>query len=211
MTEIPESDSKCPNALMRQLIEGIRAVLGEHGLQATLLRAGLVRLSDAPPPNDLAGDLTLKEYASLMQAVEAVTGRAHRGTMRRIGRASFEWEQTHPPPIDRLATIALKTLPSDIRRRLVLEAIAAGRQELLPGAHAMVERSDGSWYFADALSPAAIERSDSEPVCDVYAGYLQQATAWATGKPPESFQVTERACRACGATACRFEIEDVID
>jgi hypothetical protein len=196
---------------MRQLIEGIRAVLGVHGLQATLLRAGLERLSDAPPPDDLAGDLTLKEYAALMLAVETVTGRARRSTMRRIGRVSFQWEQEYPPPIDPLAKVALKTLPTDLRRRLVLEAVAAGRHELVPGAQAAVERGEESWFYTDSRSPAAYERNSQEPVCDVYAGYLQQAMAWATGRSPESFQVTERACRASGGAACRFEIEDVID
>ncbi len=211
MPDVPVSDSRCPNALMRQLMEGIRSVLGEHALQAALLRAGLERLKDAPPPDDLAGNLSLKEYAALMVAVETITGRAHRSAMRRIGRVSFQWEQAHPPPIDPLAAIALKTLPADMRRRLVLEAVAAGRQELFTAAKVGVERSEDTWSYSDSRSPAAFERVSPEPVCDVYAGYLQQATAWASGKPPETFQVTERACRATGAATCRFDIEEVIN
>ena len=50
------------NALFRQTLEGIQAVLGEKGLQATLAAANLSQLAQDLPANDLAQAHTLAEH-----------------------------------------------------------------------------------------------------------------------------------------------------
>lgn len=203
-----QQEPLCVNLLVRQLLEGIRMVLGESGLQTALALAQLQRLKNAGVPADLGSDVSMREYAGLIAALESLTGRARRNTLRRIGRESFDWEQQHPPLLDPLAPYALRTLPHGVRMHQVLRAVAAGRRELLTGSRAEVERLGEGLIYIDYLSPSAYGRNSETPVCDVLAGYLQQAMAFAGDRPAETIQVEEIACSACGADACRFEIRE---
>jgi hypothetical protein len=79
------------NALMRQAVLAIGEVMGERGLKIVLRQAGLDRYADELPPNDLEQGVATTEYAALNQAVEEFYGRAGRGMLRRIGRATFRY------------------------------------------------------------------------------------------------------------------------
>ena len=78
------------NAIMRQALMAIEAVMGESGLKAVLRASGLEKYIDNPPPDDLEPAVSFEDYAKLNQAIEEFYGRGGRGMLKRIGRASFQ-------------------------------------------------------------------------------------------------------------------------
>jgi len=204
-------ETPLPNAYLRQLIEGIVAVLGNSVLQAALTRAGLTQRRNSLPPNDLELDATMEEYSQLLEALESMTGRGSRSALRRVGQASFNWtlEQLRPP--DPVSRLALRSRPVGLRQGVVLKAIGAGMEEMILGSKVSVGREGSRRIYQDSLSVAACCRDSETPVCFVYAGYLEQAMAYASDRPVTRFRATETLCRACGQDDCRFEIEELLE
>jgi hypothetical protein len=201
-------DTPYVNAMLLQMIRGIEEVMGEHGLNAVLRLSGLDRYIDNPPPNDLEFGVSAKEYAGLNEAIETFTGRAGKGLLRRIGRSSFRWGVQEQSSVMGLAGIALKALPQRLRKRAVLLGMRKGIMDTVDYASIEVKDEGGVLVFTDYACVSCHTRHAEEPVCHLYAGSLQEAMAYATGKDFQDFEVIETHCRANGDGVCRFEIRD---
>jgi hypothetical protein len=90
MTAGTLTDRALPNARARRFMQAIQDVMGLSGLATVLRQAGLQRYANALPAADEAPGLKASEYAALMQAIENYYGRGARGTLTRIGYASFK-------------------------------------------------------------------------------------------------------------------------
>jgi hypothetical protein len=112
------------NALMRQAIMAIGEVMGERGLNVVLRQAGLERYVAELPPNDLEQGVVTVEYAKLNQAVEEFYGRAGRGMLKRIGRASFRYGVEEQATLMGVASTALKLMPQKTRVKFILTQMA---------------------------------------------------------------------------------------
>ena len=198
------------NALFRQTLEGIQAVLGEKGLQATLAAANLSQLAQDLPANDLAQAHTLAEYVRLLEAVEGLTGRGGRQTLYHIGRAAFAWSVRHPANPLPLVPLVRKSLPQRLTAWVTLRALADGLMELWPAARIQLRREGDGLVWLDETCPVCTGRVSSRPVCSATAGYLAAAVAYGTGREVAQYRVTETACRAGGAPHCRFELIRVV-
>lgn len=194
------ADRALSNARARRFMQAIQDVMGLSGLTTLLRQAGLQRYTNTLPAANDAPGLKASEYAALMQAIENYYGRGARGTLTRIGYASFKRLVESRRLRARLLRALLRALPLSSRRRLVLQWLAGH----LGGPKAIrIHLDDQHLALVDTESLATIGRSRDSEICWVMLGELQEALKWGTGR---EYEVTELSCKAKGDPACRFEI-----
>ncbi|MFQ6101817.1 MAG: V4R domain-containing protein [Anaerolineae bacterium] len=189
------------NALMRQAILAIGDVMGERGLKVVLRQAGLERYVDELPPNNLELDATAAEYAALNRAVEEFYGRAGKGMLQRIGRASFRYGVEEQAALMGVAGVALKVMPRKTRIKFILTQMAKALMDVDEETYIEVQETPEGLVFADFTCGVCYGRQAEHPICYLYIGSINEAVKWATG---QDYEVRETACRAMGAEACRF-------
>lgn len=189
------------NALMRQAILAIGEVMGERGLKIVLRQAGLERYVDNLPPNDLEQGVATVEYAALNQAVEEFYGRAGKGMLQRIGRASFRYGVEEQAALMGVAGTALKLMPQKTRIKFILTQMAKSLMDVNAETRIEVQETDEGVVLADFTCGVCCGREAEKPICHLYIGSISEAVKWATGR---NYEVREIECRAMGAEACRF-------
>jgi bacteriochlorophyll 4-vinyl reductase len=194
------------NALMRQAILAIGEVMGEHGLRVVLRQAGLERYAEELPPNDLEQGISTTEYATLNQAVEAFYGRAGKGMLQRIGRASFRYGVEEQATLMGVAGAALKLMPQRTRIKFILTQMAKSLMDVNDVTVIEVQQTPQGFVFADFTCGVCCCREAEHPICHLYVGSISEAVRWATG---QDYEVREIECRAMGAEACRFLVVEV--
>jgi predicted hydrocarbon binding protein len=179
----------------------IQDVVGQSGLATILRQAGLQRHTNELPPDNGEPGLRAAEYASLMQAVENYYGRGARGTLTRVGYASFNRLVADRRLTAGLYRLLYKVLPLQVRQLMTLRWLArelGGR-----GGRVTVHRDDQSINLVDQESDATFGRRRDGAICWVTVGEIQEALKWGTGL---EYDVAEMSCKAKGDPACRFEI-----
>ena len=189
------------NALMRQAIMAIGEVMGEHGLKVVLRQAGLERYVDELPDNDLEQGIRTVEYAMLNRAVEEFYGRAGKGMLRRIGRASFRYGIEEQATLTGVAGAALKLMPQKMRTKFILTQMAKSLMQVNEETYIEVEETSEGFVFADFTCGVCCCRKAERPICHLYVGSISEGVRWATG---HDYEAREIECRATGAEACRF-------
>ena len=189
------------NALMRQAILAIGEVMGERGLKIVLRQAGLARYVDDLPPNDLKQGVATTEYAALNQAVEEFYGRAGKGMLQRIGRATFRYGVEEQATLMNVAGAALKVMPRKMRVKFILTQMAKSLMDVNAETDIEVQETDEGFVLTDFTCGVCCCREAEKPICHLYVGSIGEAVKWATG---QDYQVREIECRAMGAEACRF-------
>jgi len=190
-----------PNARVRRLLLGIQEVMGVSGLTTVLRQAGLLRYIGALPPPNFETQLRAAEYAALMQAIENYYGRGARGTLTRIGCASFQ-ELVKSHPVQAIVHQLLFRVLSQQQRKLVAVRWLA-REMAAPNGQVTVHLDDRHLAFVDHESDPSFGRMRETEICWATLGELQEALKWATGQEHE---VSEMSCKAKGDPACRFDI-----
>jgi len=201
-------DTPYVNALVVQMIKGIEEIMGTNGLKAVLHASGLERFIDNLPPSNLEKDVLVREYAQLNEAVEQFTGRAGKGMLQRIGRASFRYAIKEQAAVMGLAGIALKAFPHRIRKRAILLGMRKGLMDVVEFGRIDVEEEGDALVYTDHTCTICHMRHSDKSICYLYLGSLGEAMAYATGKDFRDFEVVETHCRAKGDSFCRFEIRD---
>ena len=194
------TDRALPNARARRFMLAIQDVMGQSGLATVLRQAGLQRYASALPASDDSPGLKASEYAALMQAIENYYGRGARGTLTRIGYASFQRLVAGQRLRARLFRALLRPLPLPTRRLMVLRWLA---RQMTGGGTVRVHLDDRNLAFVDQDSLATTGRTRESEICWVTLGELQEALKWGTGR---EYDVAEMSCRAKGEPACRFEV-----
>jgi bacteriochlorophyll 4-vinyl reductase len=189
------------NALMRQAILAIGEVMGERGLKAVLRQAGLARYAADLPPNNLEQGVATVDYAALNQAVQEFYGRAGKGMLQRIGRASFRYGVEEQATLMGVAGTALKLMPQKTRIKFILTQMAKSLVDVNENTYIEVQETPQGFVFADYTCGVCCCRKAEHPVCYLYVGSISEAVKWATG---QEYEVHEIECRATGAEACRF-------
>jgi bacteriochlorophyll 4-vinyl reductase len=189
------------NALMRQAIMAIGQVMGERGLKIVLRQAGLERYVDELPPDDLEQDVSTVDYAALNQAVEEFYGRAGKGMLQRIGRASFRYGVEEQATLMGIAGTAIKLMPQKTRIKFILTQMAKSLMDVNQDTSIKVQETPQGFVFADFTCGVCCCRKAEHPICHLYIGSISEAVKWATG---QEYEVREIECRATGAEACRF-------
>ncbi|MBI4769602.1 MAG: hypothetical protein HY784_04105 [Chloroflexi bacterium] len=202
------ADTRFVNALMRQAIQSVEAVMGEKGLTVVLREAGLERYVGNPPPNNLELGSTAREYGVLNQAIESFYGRAGRGMLRRIGRTSFQWAVREQAALLGLAGVALKFMPFKQKQKFILSNVAKALMDTNPEALVVVEEQDGRLTYTDYGCAICHLRHSDRPACHLYVGSLEEALRWATGK---DIPVEETKCKALGDPYCQFSVGELAE
>jgi len=194
-----------PNSRSRRFMLAIQDVMGLSGLTTVLRQAGLQRYANALPPADEAAGLKASEYADLMQAIENYYGRGARGTLTRIGYASFKRLVESRRLRARILQTALRALPLPNRRLVVLRWLAG--EVGGPGGRVRVHLDDRDLAFVDQESLATTGRLRDGEICWVTLGEIQEALKWGTGR---EYEVAEMSCKAKGEIACRFSVGEPV-
>ncbi len=199
---IPD-DAMFINALMRQALQAIEEVMGTQGLNVVLREAGLARYVGSLPPNNLETEVLSIEYARLNTAIENFYGRAGKGMLRRIGRASFQWGVREQAALLGIAGVALKFMPQRTRMKFILTNVAKALMKTDPHANIVVEEKDNQLLFSDYACSLCQTRESDVPICFLYIGSLEEALKWATGN---DIAVEEMKCRAKHDPCCQFSV-----
>jgi bacteriochlorophyll 4-vinyl reductase len=196
------------NAIVRQALMAAQEVMGANGLHSVLRASGLGRFVEAFPPDNLDLEVKSEEYAGLCAAIEAFYGRAARGMLRRIGKASFQYGLREQPALMGLAGAALSLLPTRQRILFVLRRMADALVKTSPGAQLWVDDRGPQLAFLAKTCSQCYGRHSDHPICNIYIGSIGEAVHWATG---HEHTVTETHCIARGDAFCRFEVGEAID
>lgn len=206
----PVADLLIADAYMRWALLAAEEVVGKQGLAVVLRDAGLGRLIDNYPPNELemSGDITFGDYASLNAGLFRFFGRAGKSMVMRIGRLSTKQSIEQQSTLFNLAaTVASKVLPIPSQIKMGMENMQKGFRKLYQAAGHDVrlrieDRGKKLAYVAEDC-PMCAGKQASEPMCWLWVGTLQEGIRWLTDM---EFEVVEIACRAMGAPECVWEV-----
>ena len=198
-------DATIINSLVRQALTSAQEVMGDNGLNAVLRTSGLERFIGNLPPNNLEPSIQASQYAKLNQAIEDFYGRAGKGMLRRIGKASFQYAVREQAALLGVAGVALKLLPEKQRIKFILNGMVDALKKSNPQVDARLDESDGKLAYIESTCAICHSRHSETPVCYLYVGSIGEAVQWATGK---EHQIIETHCLAKGDPYCRFEVGD---
>ena len=198
-------DAVIINSLVRQALTSAQEVMGDNGLHAVLRTSGLERFIDNFPPNNLEPSIQTSQYAKLNQAIEDFYGRAGKGMLRRIGKASFQYGVKEQAALLGVAGVAMKLLPERQRIKFILNGMADALKKSNPQVDAWLDDSGERLAYVDATCAICHSRHAEIPICYLYVGSIGEAVKWATGKEHE---IMETHCFAKGDSFCRFEVGD---
>jgi predicted hydrocarbon binding protein len=196
-------DTVIINSLMRQALMSSEEVMGTNGLNTVLRASGLERFIDNLPPNDVNPSVKSSEYAALLLAIEEFYGRASKGMLRRIGKASFQYGVREQASLLGIAGVALKLMPERQRIKFILNGMANALKKTNPAVEAWMDEQGDSIAYIEKTCSVCWGRQNDQPMCHLYLGSVSEAVLWATGMEHE---VIETHCLAKGDEYCRFEI-----
>jgi hypothetical protein len=196
-------DAVIINSLVRQALTSAQEVMGDNGLNAVLRTSGLERFIDNFPPNNLEPSIQASQYARLNQAIEDFYGRAGKGMLRRIGKASFQYGVREQAALLGVAGVAIKLLPERQRIKFILNGMSDALKKSNPQVNAWVDDRGERLAYLDSTCAICHSRHAETPICYLYVGSISEAVKWATGKEHE---VIETHCLAKGDPYCRFEV-----
>ena len=196
-------DAMIINSLVRQALTSAQEVMGDNGLNAVLRTSGLERFIGKLPPNNLEPSIQASQYAKLNQAIEDFYGRAGKGMLRRVGKASFQYAVREQAALLGVAGVALKLLPERQRIKFILNGMVDALKKSNPQVDARVDESGERLAYIESTCAICHSRHSETPICYLYVGSIGEAVQWATGK---EHQIIETHCLAKGDAYCRFEV-----
>lgn len=203
------ADSETPmivNALVRQALVSAQEVMGENGLNAVLRACGLGQFIGNFPPNDTKPAIKTEEYAKFNAAIEEFYGRAGRGILNRIGKASFQYGVREQGALMGVAGAALKLMPQKGRIKFVLNGMVNALKKTNPQVDAWVEEDGEKIAYCERTCAICLGRRSDQPICHLYVGSIAEAVRWAAD---QEYEVVETLCIAKGDPYCRFEIGEM--
>jgi len=196
-------DAMIINSLVRQALTSAQEVMGDNGLNAVLRTSGLERFIGNLPPNNLEPSIQASQYAKLNQAIEDFYGRAGKGMLRRVGKASFQYAVREQAALLGVAGVALKLLPERQRIKFILNGMVDALKKSNPQVDARVDESGERLAYIESTCAICHSRHSETPICYLYVGSIGEAVQWATGR---EHQIIETHCLAKGDPYCRFEV-----
>jgi predicted hydrocarbon binding protein len=185
-----------PNRFVCYFLQAMAEVMGQHGLDETLVLANVRQA----PPDTLDRDFPFEQIAALNAALDNLYGqRGGRGMALRAGRAWFAQGMKSFGALGGIGDPAFRRLPLDDRMRLALQAQAEVFTRF-SDQYSRVEAAPGVYRFIVEPSPFAWGLHTEKPVCHPLVGLLQECARLASNG--RDFTVRETHCVACGDPAC---------
>ena len=203
-TDRPRSGLYYPNKMGRIFLAALEEVMGKNGLNAILRLAGLERLIDNYPPDNLAKEFDFADIAALLAALEEMYGpRGGRGLAQRAGRALFSNGLKNFGALAGAGDLAFKVLPMGTKVKLGVPAIAKVFNAATDQVSNTQEFDDHFIYTLERCSMCWQRKSD-KPMCHTAVGIIQEAMKWMSGG--REFKVEMQGCIACGDAMGRLKI-----
>jgi len=207
----PVTDLPLVDAYLLWALQAAEEVAGKQGLSVVLRQAGLERLIDHYPANDLniSGNFNYGDYANLCTGLLTFFGRAGKSMTLRIGRVSAKHGVDQQAATFGLNTlvVAARVLPLALQIKGGLEVQAMGLRKIMQSAgkelRIKVEDRGETYALVSHDCPVCAGKLANEHICWVWNGILQESIHWLTQK---DFEIEETECRAMGAPACVWEI-----
>ena len=198
-----QPDSVVINSIMLQALVAAEEVMGKNGINAVLHASGLDHFINSYPPNDLSPSVKASEYSRFLHAIEEFYGRASKGMLRRIGKASFQYGVREQPGLMGVTGLVLKLLPEKQRIKLVLNGMINALKKINSEVDIVLEEQGDTVAYVARTCGVCWGRESDQPVCYMYVGTITEAVIYATGVEHE---IVETHCQAKGDEVCRFEI-----
>jgi hypothetical protein len=197
-------DFSITNAAVHHVLVAAREVIGKKQLNECLIKADLPRLIQALPPDDMGDTMKASEYALLTRTIGAEYQEDGPDILRRIGRSAFLSAIEENSFSLNLVRRFLSYLPVDQQIDLILQTLAEAQKKINPHSNVWVEDQNGMHTFVDGFCIECFGRSEAQPACFLWAGFLSEAIRWLIGP---GFDVIEKDCSGRGDGFCRFVVE----
>ena len=206
MEHIPARSWYYPNKFARIALEAYEEIMGKNGLNAIFNLAGLSRLVENYPPDNLEREFDFADFTSIHIALEEMYGpRGGRGMALRAGRATFNNVLKNFGALAGIGDPAFKVLPLQSKLRICLPASAKIFSQVSDQL-TTVEEVENEFIWTIHRCPICWGRHDAErPVCYISTGLLQAMLMWVSGGL--EFHVNESKCLAVGDELCEFVIQ----
>lgn len=189
------------NRYLRHVLQAIEEEMGGHSLRRIVRHAGLERYLGQFPPLDNQTEAFASEISAIGQVIRAYYGQGARGSLNRIGRATWRRIAAEAPFSLKIRLISLRVLPEANRCMKVLQVIV---DELrYPDGQISVHLADTDIIYVDRSSDYTYGQTSEEHICWATGGMIQEAMSWAMN---QEYDVEEIICRATGEGTCQFKI-----
>jgi hypothetical protein len=193
-----------PNKIARIYLEVLEDIMGKNGLNSVLNKAGLQRLIDNYPPNNLRKEFDFAEFSTLNQALDDTYGpRGGRVFALRGGKASVQAGLDAFGAAVGIGGLAMKVLPLSAKLKVGLAGMARIFTTFSDQSSSVEENGDRFVYII-AQCPVCWGREADRPICHGAVGLLQGGLHWVSGG--KDFRVVQTDCHAMGHKDCRFDI-----
>src|SRR6185503_17838505 len=171
-------DAMIINSLVRQALTSAQEVMGDNGLNAVLRASGLEQFIGNFPPNNLEPSIQASQYARLNQAIEDFYGRAGKGMLRRIGKASFQYGVREQAALLGVAGVALKLLPEKQRIKFILNGLGDALRKTNPQVEIWLDETGERIAYVESTCGVCNGRKSDQPICHLYVGSIAEAVQW---------------------------------
>ena len=194
------------NKFARISLQAYEDVMGKNGLNAILNLAGLSRLIDQYPPDNLEKEFDFADFTAIHVALEEMYGpRGGRGLALRAGRATFNDVLKNFGALAGVGDLAFKVLPLQAKVRIGLPA-AAKIFTQVTDQQSTVDETEDAFVWTIHRCPICWNRKGADkPVCYISTGLLEAMLVWVSGGL--EFRVNETRCCAVGDEVCEFVIQ----
>lgn len=196
-------EKRLPSMVLRSACDIVIDTMGENGLKLFLRKAGLERYIGTLPPMDESPSITVEEYSNVIYTVYDLLGdRGAKAGFIRAGRNALGDLQKTRPVLFTAAGAAFKLMPSDMKIKIILEALAKELTAYYGSTHRVLEEGD-AFILEIEHCPYCAKIKTDHPVCYIPIGFYSEVVKWATGK---THAVVEETCSGKGDPTCRFRI-----
>jgi bacteriochlorophyll 4-vinyl reductase len=193
-----------PNKIARIYLEVLEDIMGKNGLNSVLHKAGLERLIENYPPDDMKKEFDFAEFAALNQALDDTYGpRGGRVFALRGGKASVKAGLDAFGAAVGVSGLAMKVLPLPAKLKVGLPAMAKIFTTFSDQTSRVQEEQDRFVYTIERC-PVCWGRTADRPICHGAVGLLQGGLHWVSGG--KDFKVVQTHCKAMGDEDCQFDI-----
>jgi len=206
MEYVPVSSWYYPNKFTRIALEAYEEIMGKNELNAILNLAGLSRLIENYPPDNLEREFDFADFTSIHIALEEMYGlRGGRGMALRAGRTTFNDVLKNFGALAGIGDPAFQVLPLQTKLRIGLPASAKIFSQVSDQL-TTVEEAENEFTWTIHRCPICWGRHDADkPICFISTGLLQAMLMWISGGL--EFRVNESKCMAVGDEVCEFIIQ----
>lgn len=206
MSLIPISGYYYPNKFGLLVIQALKDVMGQNGINAILTLAKLEEMIDDYPPNNLEKAFDFASLSSILIALEEMYGpRGGRGLASRAGKALFADGLKDFGTLAGVGDLALRVLPVHMKAKIGLPAFATIFNQI-SDQKVEVEQDGEDFLWNITRCPVCWgRRHAAKPVCHLAGGLLEESLRWGSGG--REFSVVEEKCHAFGDELCQFRIK----